>query len=284
MPIHADQVDAQRPIVIKIGGVALEQQSASPTLWKQLLALAQRTPGGIVLVHGGGKAVDRLLDKLGMPTARHEGLRITPTDQMDVIAGVLAGTLNKSLVGCINAAGGKGVGLCLGDGNELPSARMERPGVDLGRVGVVRSDLVQPGQARLLALLLREGYFPIIACIAIDAAGGLLNVNGDDAAAGVAKALRASSLVLLTDVAGVLDEHKQLIPSLSRPHIQSLASRGVITGGMLPKLLAASEVADDLGVPVTIMSGSTTSDLERYARGERVGTQILPSNSPATPT
>jgi acetylglutamate kinase len=269
---------APAPIVIKIGGVALEQQSTSPTLWRHLLALSQRHPGGVVLVHGGGKAVDRLLGQLGMETTRHDGLRITPADQMDVIAGVLAGTLNKSLVGCVNAAGGRGVGLCLSDGMELQCERMVRIGVELGRVGVVRSDLIRPDHVRLLPLLLREGYLPVVACVGMDATGGFLNINGDDAAAGVAKALSASSLVLLTDVAGVLDEQKQLIATLTTPQIHDLAQRGVITGGMLPKLLAASDVANNLGTPVTIMSGSTTSDLERWAQGESVGTRILPSN------
>lgn len=259
------------PIVIKIGGVALEQQSASPALWKRLVALHRSNPGGIVLVHGGGKAVDRLLTQLGMETKRHNGLRITPSDQMDVIAGVLAGTLNKKLVGCMNAAGGKAVGLCLGDGNDLHTTRLRVDGADLGSVGEVTG-----GDAALLRTLLSAGYLPVVACVGIDAEGTLLNVNGDDAAAGVAKALSAKSLVLLTDVAGVLDEHKRLIPQLSRAGIARLAERGVITGGMIPKLQAAAATAQHLSASVTIMSGSVTTDLERWAAGETVGTRVTP--------
>jgi acetylglutamate kinase len=263
-------VGSRAPIVIKIGGVALEQQRASPALWTRLVALHRSHPGGLVLVHGGGKAVDRLLTQLGMETKRHQGLRITPSEQMDVIAGVLAGTLNKTLVGCINAAGGKGVGLCLGDGDALRCAQLHVDGADLGCVGEVTG-----GGAALLRTLLAERYVPVIACVGLDARGTLLNVNGDDAAAGVAKALGAQALVLLTDVAGVLDAQKRLIAELSHAEIAKLSQQGVITGGMIPKLQAAAATAKHLGAPVTIMSGAVTSDLERWASGEAVGTRIL---------
>lgn len=260
------------PIVIKIGGVALEQQSASPALWKRLVALHRSHAGGLVLVHGGGKAVDRMLAALGMETKRHNGLRITPPDQMDVITGVLAGTLNKKLVGCINAAGGKAVGLCLGDGNDLHAAKLRVDGADLGCVGEVTG-----GDAALLRMLLVGQYLPVVACVGLDSAGTPLNINGDDAAAGVAKALGAHSLVLLTDVAGVLDADKRLIPQLTPSDIQRLSAQGVITGGMIPKLQAAAATAAHLRAPVTIMSGAVTTDLERWAAGESVGTRILPA-------
>lgn len=260
------------PIVIKIGGVALEQQSASPALWKRLVALHRSHAGGLVLVHGGGKAVDRLLAALGMETRRHNGLRITPPDQMDIITGVLAGTLNKKLVGCINAAGGKAVGLCLGDGNDLNATKLHVEGADLGCVGEVTG-----GDGALLRTLLASHYLPVVACVGLDKSGTPLNINGDDAAAGVAKALGAHSLVLLTDVAGVLDADKRLIAQLTPTDIQRLSAAGVITGGMIPKLQAAAATAAHLGAPVTIMSGAVTSDLERWAAGEAVGTRILPA-------
>jgi len=263
------------PIVIKIGGVALEQQSASPVLWERLIDLARTNDGGLVLVHGGGKAVDRLLAQLGMQTKRFEGLRITPPDQMDVIAGVLAGTLNKQLVGCINAARADGsaraVGLCLGDGAALTTPRQTRFPVDLGFVGGVTG-----GDAQLLKDLLVRNYLPVVACVGIDHDGSLLNINGDDAAAGVARALGAKSLVLLTDVPGVMDKSKRVLPSLSQSQVRELVQDGTIAGGMSIKVLAAASTAMALNAPVTIMSGSLTSDLERWATGEQVGTSILP--------
>ncbi len=268
------------PIVIKIGGATLEAQAESPTLWRALVELHDKdrrdhTGGGLVLVHGGGKAVDRLLDKLGMETRRHEGLRITPPDQMDVIAGVLAGTLNKRLVGCINAVAaaghGRAVGLCLGDGADLAARRLTRSGVDLGCVGEVTG-----GTGKLLQVLLKQSYLPVVACVGIDATGALLNVNGDDAAAAVARAIRARALVLLTDVPGVLDADKALIPRLDAAGIQRLADAGVITGGMIPKLHAASRTARELRIPVTIMSGANADDLEHWATGQPLGTTIEP--------
>ncbi len=272
------------PIVIKIGGATLEAQAQSPALWRALVELhykdrREHSGGGLVIVHGGGKAVDRLLDKLGMETRRHEGLRITPPDQMDVIAGVLAGTLNKRLVGCINAVDGRAVGLCLGDGAELQARRLTKPGIDLGCVGEVTG-----GTGNLLTTLLQQAYLPVIACVAIDPAGGLLNINGDDAAAAVARAIHARALVLLTDVPGVLDADKKLIPRLDADGIQRLADAGVITGGMIPKLHAASRTANELRSPVTIMSGANATDLERWAKGEPLGTTIEPGSVQQTPT
>jgi acetylglutamate kinase len=267
------------PIVIKIGGVTLESQAESSAMWRALVELHERERGtggsGLVLVHGGGKAVDRLLEKLGMPTHRHEGLRVTPPEQMDVIAGVLAGTLNKRLVACINAVGGRGVGICLGDGAALEARKLERPGVDLGCVGEVTG-----GEAALVSVLLREGFVPVLACVGIETvsgtggAGSLLNVNGDDAAGAVAKTIGASRLVLLTDVAGVLDGEKRVISRLDAAGIERLVHDGAITGGMIPKLRAASSTARQLGSPVTIMNGGSVSELERWARGEAVGTTI----------
>jgi acetylglutamate kinase len=264
------------PIIIKIGGVALEQQSESPALWKQILSLAQRHPGGVVLAHGGGKAVDRLLAQLGMETRRHEGLRITPPDQMDVIAGVLAGTLNKKLVGCINAQRRspqpRAVGICLGDGCALTTPRVSDFPVDLGCVGDVNG-----GDAQLLIDLLAKGYLPVVACVGIDVDGTLLNVNGDDAAAGIARALRASTLVLLTDVPGILDKSKRVIDRASQADVRERIADGTISGGMTVKVLAAASTAAALNASVIIMNGSTTNDLESWIAGARVGTEILPT-------
>lgn len=260
------------PIVIKIGGVALEQQRSAPTLWRALLGLHARV--GVVLVHGGGKAVDGLLAKLAMPTERREGIRITPADQMDVIAGVLAGTVNKSLVGAINSAsqgGRSAVGLCLGDGGAVRAFKATRFGFDPGRVGDVD---IASTQGRLIATLLRDGFMPVLSSIGIDDAGELLNINADDAAAALAKALKASALVLLTDVPGVKDQTGAVVARLDAAGIERMIASGEIGGGMIPKVRAALETARVIGAPVTIMSGADTSALERWAQGQPVGTQV----------
>jgi acetylglutamate kinase len=266
-----------KPIVIKIGGVAVERQSRAPGLWSALLREHARIgSGGVVLVHGGGALVDQTLHAMGMSSPRHQGLRITPPEQMDVVSGVLAGRVNKAVVGAINAAAAvlradaRAVGLCLGDGGAFDARKLVRQDVDLGRVGEVCG-----GDGKLIASLLRDGYLPVLSTIGIDAEGMSLNINADDAASRVATVLGARGLVLLTDVAGVLDGEKRVIPTLTAEQIESLIAKGVIAGGMIPKTRGAASVAKALGGPVTILSGDPAS-LEAFLKGMPTGTSVMP--------
>ncbi|MFZ4429526.1 MAG: acetylglutamate kinase [Phycisphaerales bacterium] len=259
------------PIIIKIGGTTLEEQRSQPGLWKSVAALARRHAGGVILVHGGGKAVDRHLAKLGFSTERREGIRITPEDQVEQIAAVLAGSVNKSLVGSLLAAGAMPVGLCLGDGDAVPTRKATRYAFDPGRVG----EMAGGGDGRLLHTLVREGFLPVLCSIGIDREGGFLNVNADDAAAGAATLLGASALVLLTDVPGVLDAEKRVIPELDAAAIESLVQRGVISGGMIPKVRAALEASSASGAPVVILDGNAPAALEAWIDAKPVGTRIL---------
>jgi acetylglutamate kinase len=266
---------AGRPLVVKIGGAALEKQRASPALWRALLDKHTTHAGGVVLVHGGGRMVDALLDRLGMPTERREGLRITPQDQMDVIAGVLAGTVNKQLVGTINAAGGgrrAAVGLCLGDAGVVRVEKLTRRDFDIGCVGVVCE--AGAGDGELLRELLRREYLPVVACVGIDEMGGLLNVNGDDAAAGIAATLRASALVLMTDVAGVKGADGSVMEELDSRGAEELIASGVVSGGMIPKVRSALGASRRVGSPVYILPGDVES-FESWLRGGRVGTKVV---------
>lgn len=263
------------PLIIKIGGVALEQQRAASSLWIAIANLHSSVPGGVVLVHGGGKAVDALLAKLGMTTQRQEGIRITPPEQMDVIAGVLAGTLNKTLVGAINAAnptkGPRAVGLCLGDGCAMRTTKTTRYSFDPGSVGEV--DVASDGQ--LLKTLLANNFLPVLSSVGISPQGTLLNVNADDAAAGVARVLRARGLVLMTDVAGVKDASGTIVPRLDAKTIDGMIATGEISGGMIPKVNAALETSRDIGAPVTILSGTDTTQFESWANGIATGTTVF---------
>lgn len=260
---------ATGPLVLKIGGTTLEQQSATPDLWRALVALAAKQP--VVLLHGGGKAVDRHLARLSFGTERKEGIRITPADQIGEIVSVLAGGVNKGLVASINAAGGAAVGLCLGDGGAVPTAKTTRFSFDPGLVG----DVQPVGDARLLRVLLKEGFLPVVSSIGIDAEGRFLNVNADDAAAGVAAILNASALVLLTDVAGILDADGKVVPEISPDGIERLIESGVIRGGMIPKARAAAETTRATGTAVVILNGNDPASFERFLRAERVGTRIV---------
>lgn len=251
-------------IVIKIGGSTLEDLGRLASLWASLVQVSRSGP--VVLVHGGGKAVDALLSRLGIPVERRSGLRVTPPDQIGLIAGVLAGTVNKQLVGAINSAGGKAVGLCLGDGGMVECRQMSE---DLGRVGEVVG-----GDGAILKPLLAGGFLPVVSSIGIDAAGGLLNVNADDAAAGIARAIGASRLVLLTDVPGIKGADGMLKPTLSTSQIEAMIAGGEITGGMIVKARSAVAAAASTGSSVVIMSGESPDALMKFLAGETVGTTI----------
>jgi len=260
--------------VIKIGGTTLE--AGSPALWKAIASVSREREGGVVLVHGGGKAVDRHLERIGLSTQRREGIRITPADQIDEIVGVLAGRVNKSLVGSLNTVGARAVGLCLGDGGVVRTVKTTRFAFDPGRVG--ECDTAAHGSASLLRLLLRERYLPVIASIGLDDAGHFLNVNADDAGAGLAAALGASALVLLTDVRGVLDGSKRIVHELTPSRIEQLIASGEVSGGMIPKVRAAAAVVTESGVPVVILSGDDGS-LAEFLAGNIVGTRIVPEGA-----
>lgn len=262
------------PLIVKIGGTTLENQATQNDLWRSLVALSKSHSGGLILVHGGGKAVDRLMDRLGIKPARVQGLRITPDDQIPEVVGVLAGTVNKSLVGCIQRAGGKGVGLSLGDGAMLACRKVapiatESGPVDLGRVGEVTA-----GNAELARTLIASGYIPVLCSIGLDEAGLPLNLNADDAAAGLAKALKASALVLLTDVEGIKDKAGNLIGLATPAEIERLIASGDIYGGMIPKTRAAAKVVAESGSEVVILSGDRPEHLLRWTKGEQAGTRI----------
>lgn len=266
------------PIVIKIGGTTLEANAAADALWKTLALQHARGPG-IILVHGGGKAVDRLLARLSMPVERRDGIRITPEDQIDEIVGVLNGSTNTTLVGALRRAGANAVGLSLSDGGTLTCMKATRYSFDPGRVGEVTS-----ADPTLLRTLLKSGFMPVLSSIGIDASGRALNINADDAAAALATHLRASMLVLMTDVPGVKGADGAIIPQLTRMQIDALITAGVVTGGMIPKLRAAADVADASGSPVVILSADNPAHLAAVVSGGTAGTTILPSVSSSSRT
>lgn len=265
-----------RPVVIKIGGATLDERASREAFARAIAQLRERTPGGIVLIHGGGKAVDRHLDRLGFTTQRRDGIRITPPDQLDEIVGVLAGRVNKALVGALLACGVRAVGLCLGDAHDIPTRKATAFDFDPGRVGEVITASSDTPRAPLLRTLLGAGFTPVLSSIGIDAAGECLNVNADDAAAGVASLIHAAELVLMTDVPGVLDATRAVVPELSRARIDAMIASGEIGGGMIPKVRAALETARSLNAPVRIMPGNDQAALTRWAQGQGVGTRILP--------
>ncbi|MDR1946238.1 MAG: acetylglutamate kinase [Desulfovibrio sp.] len=225
-------------VVIKYGGHAMVDDTLKHSFARNV-ALLKYAGVRPVIVHGGGPQIGNMLKKLHIDSSFHKGLRITDDVTMDVVEMVLAGRVNKEIVGLLNLAGARAVGLSGKDGRLLEAEKLElpadgdRPGnsVDLGRVGrVVRVD------TELLRTLSGAGYIPVIAPTGVDAENGTYNINADDAAAAVAAAVRAKRLLLLTDVPGVLDKNGALLRSLTAREVHGLIAGSVISGGMIPKV------------------------------------------------
>ena len=236
------------PIVIKLGGALLENPAANAPFFVALAQFIQHNQN-VVLVHGGGKSVDRHLELLGFKSEKRDGIRITPAQHMQEIAGVLAGQMNARLVGLLQSRGVNAVGLTLADGATTTARKTEKFAFDAGRVGEITG-----GDASLIQTLHRNGCTPIFSSIGMDSAGELLNINADEAAAAIARLVSARQLVLLTDVAGVIDNAGNIISSLDRNSVDRLTQSGAITGGMIAKVRAALEASEQAGV-ATLVAG-----------------------------
>ena len=263
------------PLVIKLGGAAIDRARDMPELWRALGALheAEVAQGsGVAIVHGGGAAVDRLLDTLALPTVRHEGIRVTPDDQIDHVVSVLAGTVNTALVGALRAAGARPVGLSLADAG-LTEAEAISP--KLGRVGAVTG-----GDPAIAHTLWREGFLPVVSSIGADAAGAPLNINADDAAGALGAILGARAVVFLTDVPGVLDRSGALIESMTPAEAEALIADATIAGGMIAKVRAAIRATEAAGAQAVIAPWSDPKVLAAFSEGRAPGTSILASPGP----
>jgi acetylglutamate kinase len=257
------------PVVVKIGGAGVDEPEKAAPLWRAVAEAHGIVRGQLLLVHGGGRAVDRHLDRLGFSTERLDGLRVTPPEQAAEIAAVLAGRVNKGLVGALLSAGVPAVGLCLSDGGALECRPHPQP--QLGQVG-----LVTGGNAALFRTVMDAGYLPVLCSIGLDQRGGFLNVNADDAAAGAAQAVRARALILLTDVEGIRGPGGTRLDASSHSQIEALIADGVISGGMIPKARAAASASARARSPAYIASFNRPEDLLRIVRGEPAGTRIDP--------
>jgi acetylglutamate kinase len=252
-----------RPIVIKLGGSTLGSHDTS----LRDIAAARRGGQNIVIVHGGGATISSWLQRSGIEARFVRGLRVTDQESLDVVVAVLAGVVNKKLVAELSALGAPAMGISGADSLILQARRYDD---ELGFVGqVVR---VNP---YAIEELLRFGHLPVIAPIAIDVERAqLLNTNADTAAGEVAASLQANSLVFLTDVEGVLDENRNLLPSLTVGETRELITSGVAGGGMIPKLEAAMKAAS-AGVTTRIVDGTREYALARVLGGEDQGTTIV---------
>ena len=244
---------AGRTIVIKFGGHAMVDEALSDAFARDVVLL-KHLGANPVVVHGGGPQIAKLLERLGIQSEFRDGLRVTDDATMEAVEMVLSGPINKSIVRAINAAGGKAVGLSGSDGDLMrvtkatrakrdDSSEIEKV-VDLGYVG--EPDKIDISVLKAL-MQSEKAIIPVIAPVGVGEDDRRYNVNADTAAGAVAAALQAKRLLLLTDVAGVLDKQGSLMREIRRDQVDGLMQDGTISGGMIPKLETAAK-AVNMGV------------------------------------
>jgi acetylglutamate kinase len=236
---HMQRYD-EEIVVVKYGGHAMGEEAAARDFARDIVLLEQ-TAINPVVVHGGGPQIGDMLNRLGIKSEFAAGLRVTDAAAIEVVEMVLAGSINKQIVGFINAAGGKAVGLCGKDGNMVLARKINRTVVDPGSNIEKVVDLGFVGEPEkvdttVLDQMVGRELIPVLAPLATSANGATFNVNADTFAGAIAGALKAKRLLLLTDVPGVLDKSKALIPELSVDAARRLIADGTISGGMIPKV------------------------------------------------
>jgi len=227
-------------IVVKYGGHAMGDEQMARQFARDMVLLEQSGVNPVV-VHGGGPQIGAMLKRLGIKSEFAAGLRITDRDTLEVVEMVLAGLINKQIVGFINNEGGRAIGLCGKDGNMVTASKVTRTVVDDATHLETEVDLGFVGEpasvdSRVLEALLGRELIPVLAPVCNGVDGQTYNVNADTFAGAIAGALKAKRLLLLTDVPGVLDKDKNLIPELNVSQIHALIADGTITGGMIPKV------------------------------------------------
>ena len=227
-------------VVVKYGGHAMGDETLAAQFGRDI-ALLKQVGVNPVVVHGGGPQINAMLDRLAIPSHFVDGLRVTDASMVEVVEMVLAGTVNKHIAGLINMAGALAVGVSGKDGGLIRARKLTRtvrdPGshieraLDLGFVGEPESVDI-----RMIHALTGAGLIPVIAPVAMGADGQTYNINADTVAGAIAGALGAQRLLMLTDVAGVLDGNRQLIPAMTVAEVEAGVASGAITGGMIPKV------------------------------------------------
>ncbi|RMF94161.1 MAG: acetylglutamate kinase [Candidatus Schekmanbacteria bacterium] len=266
--------------VIKYGGSAMLNEELKENFALDVILLKYL---GInpVIVHGGGPQIGEFLKKLGKESSFVSGHRVTDSETMTIVEMVLGGTINKEIVSLINRHGGRAIGLTGKDGNLLKAKKImihnseilennAEKVVDLGRVGEITN--VYPD----VILELDRRFIPVIAPIGVDKDGNSLNINADIAAGAIAGALKARKFVALTDTEGILDENGKLVSSANESKINDMVERGIIKGGMLPKVKCCLKAIKEGVKKVHIIDGRIKHALllEIFTQ-KGIGTEII---------
>lgn len=222
-----------KTVVIKYGGNAMIDDRLKDAVMTDIVLLSL-IGVHVVLVHGGGPEISTMLKRVGKESRFVNGLRYTDAETMEIVQMVLAGKVNKDLVGLINRHGGRAVGLCGMDGGMLKAVRTTPDGADIGYVGeIIGVDTT------IIRDCATNGYIPVISTVGVGEQGEVYNINADTAAAGIAACLHAEKLLLMTDVRGLLrdkDDESSLISVVNVSEVNSLKRSGIISGGMIPKI------------------------------------------------
>lgn len=272
-----------KTFVIKYGGNAM----ISPELKKAVMLdviLLKYVGLNPVLVHGGGPEISNMMQRLGKTPSFAAGVRVTDAETMDIAQMVLVGKVNQEIVGMINQYGGKAVGLSGKDGNLIIARRRGAQAVvadgveqtvDLGYVGDVET--INPHTIQILS---REGYIPVISSIGVGLDGESYNINADVVAGEMAAALKADKLIMLTDVEGIYEnpsDPETLISALQIDRAKDLIRRGLIDGGMIPKVEACMKAVESGVTRTHIIDGRTLhSILLEIFTDEGIGTMVVP--------
>lgn len=246
-------------IVVKFGGNAMVDPKLHESFARDivLMKLVGINP---VVVHGGGPQIGQLLEKLNIASEFVDGMRVTDSQTMDVVEMVLGGSVNKEIVSSIHRAGGKAIGISGKDGRLLHARRMhatrKTPGlnateiVDIGQVGEVHHI-----DRQILDVIIESDFIPVIAPVGADEDGNSYNINADLVAGEIAQVMQAEKLMLLTNVAGLMDSDGAILTGLSAPKVDELITEGVIHGGMLPKITCALDAVKAGVVSAHIVDG-----------------------------
>lgn len=257
-------------VVIKYGGNAMINEQLKHQVMEDIVLL-WLIGVKVVLVHGGGPEINELMDKLGKKPQFVDGLRVTDKETVDIVQMVLAGKVNKTLVNLLEMKGGKAMGISGMDGRLIESKIKNEK---LGYVGEITKVNITP-----IVDLLEKGYIPVVSTIGCDKEGNAYNINGDTAAAFIAGAMGADRLIMMTDIAGILhdkDDPSTLIPHVTLSDIKQLKSKGVISGGMIPKVDCCVKAIDKGVKNVVIMDGRVShSILMELLTDEGAGTMVM---------
>ncbi len=275
---------AGRTIVVKYGGNAMTDEELKASFARDIV-LMQAVGMRPIVVHGGGPQIGELLERLNIESKFIDGMRVTTEETMDVVEMVLGGLVNKEIVSLLNLAGGRAMGLTGKDGQFIRAKQLkiERKSpeleateiIDIGHVGQVESI-----DTRVLTMLTESDVIPVVAPIGVGEHGESYNINADLVAGKLAEVLKAEKLMLLTNTAGVLDKHGDVVTGLVADEVNALIDDGTISGGMLPKVGCALSAVNAGVNSAHIVDGRVPhSVLLEIFTDQGVGTQILRKRS-----